>query len=91
MPELPDITAYLEALKRKVQGSVIEGIEIRSPFLLRSVDPGLEEARGKNVLSFRRLGKQIVWQIENDIFYLSSHDCRAFPLEKSRGPAEKQI
>ena len=70
MPELPDITAYLEALKRKVQGSVIEGIEIRSPFLLRSVDPGLEEARGKNVLSFRRLGKQIVWQIENDIFYL---------------------
>jgi formamidopyrimidine-DNA glycosylase len=59
MPELPDITIYLEALEGRIVGQRPEGIRVHSPFLLRSFEPPLEAAEGKVVRSLRRLGKRI--------------------------------
>ena len=67
MPELPDVLVYLEALKRQIGGRRIEGIDLRSAFLVRSVEP-LAQAEGKTVLDFRRLGKRIVWELDDDLF-----------------------
>jgi len=68
MPEYPDITMYLERLRARVGGQVLRGVRLVSPFLLRSVDPPLREVHSKRVLGFRRLGKRIVFEIEDDLF-----------------------
>lgn len=68
MPELPEITVYVEALERHVGGAVLEGARVRSPSLLRTWDPPLGEATGRRVLGFRRLGKRVVWVLEGDLF-----------------------
>ncbi|HEX9442716.1 MAG TPA: DNA-formamidopyrimidine glycosylase family protein [Candidatus Binatia bacterium] len=67
MPELPDVVVYIEALERRILGRLIQRIRLASPFLLRSVDPPLTEARGKRVLGLRRLGKRIVFDLEDDL------------------------
>jgi formamidopyrimidine-DNA glycosylase len=68
VPELPDILAYLEALKPRVVGKRLEGVRVGSPFLLRSVSPPLSQAPGKRVLGLRRIGKRIVFDLEDDLF-----------------------
>ena len=68
MPELPDVELYLHALRGHIAGERIDTIALRSPFLLRSVEPPLEEAIGRQVVGFRRLGKRIVWELEGDLF-----------------------
>jgi formamidopyrimidine-DNA glycosylase len=68
MPELPDITIYIESLQSKIVGQPIERIRIASPFLLRSVDPPISEVENKRVLGLRRIGKQIVWELEGELF-----------------------
>jgi len=68
MPELPDITVYIEALERFVGGQRIERIRLRSPFLLRTVTPDLQSAEGRHVTGFRRRGKRIVWELEGDLW-----------------------
>ena len=68
MPELPDIAAYIEALQPRVLNQPIQEILVSSPFLLRSVEPPLSEALGKNVIDVRRLGKRIVFGLEEDLF-----------------------
>jgi len=68
MPELPDITIYIESLQSRIVGQPIERIRITSPFLLRSFDPPISEAQNKRVLGLRRIGKQIVWELEDDLF-----------------------
>lgn len=68
MPELPDITVYVEALERRVKGERLLDIRLKSPFLLRSVQPPLESAKGKRVLGVRRLGKRIVFELEGDLY-----------------------
>lgn len=68
MPELPDIVAYIEALEPRVLNHPITEIRISSPFLLRSVDPPLSEASGRKVTELRRLGKRIVFGLEDDLF-----------------------
>lgn len=68
MPELPDIVVYIEALERFVGGRTIEGISLRSPFLVRSVDPDLFAAEGKTIRGFRRLGKRIVFELDDHLF-----------------------
>jgi len=67
MPELPDITVYVEALEQRLKGQVIEEVRLASPFLLRSVEPALDEAIGRKVEDVRRLGKRIVLGLENDL------------------------
>jgi formamidopyrimidine-DNA glycosylase len=68
MPELPDITIYLEALAPRIVGQPLERARIVSPSLLRTVDPPLRAAEGRKVVGLRRLGKRIVWEMEGDIF-----------------------
>jgi formamidopyrimidine-DNA glycosylase len=68
MPELPDITLYLEQLAPRVLNQPLERIVVRNPFVVRSVDPPINEAAGKRVLGLRRLGKRIVFELEGGLF-----------------------
>ena len=68
MPELPDVTVYLEALERRILGARLERVRLLTPFVLRSVDPPLSAATGKAVVGFRRLGKRIVIGLQDDLF-----------------------
>ncbi len=68
MPELPDITVYIEALESRIVGETLERIRIPKPFLLRSVDPPISAAQGKRVIGVRRMGKRIVVRLEDDLF-----------------------
>jgi len=68
MPELPDIVVYLESLHRRATGQLLEKVRLTSPFLLRSVEPPLARAEGKTVQGLRRLGKRIVFALEDDLF-----------------------
>src|SRR6266702_3522116 len=68
MPELPDITIYLEALAPRIVGQPLERARIVSPSLLRTVDPPLAAAEGRKVVALRRIGKRIVWEMEGQLF-----------------------
>jgi formamidopyrimidine-DNA glycosylase len=68
MPELPDITVYMEALASRLVGQPLERVRIPKPFLLRSVDPPISGAIGKHVTDVRRMGKRIVLELEDDLF-----------------------
>lgn len=68
MPELPDITIYIEALTSRIIGQPLQRTRIAKPFLLRSVDPPMSAAEGKRVTGLRRMGKRIVLELEDDLF-----------------------
>jgi len=68
MPELPDITVYIEALEKRILGQRVERVRIASPFLLRTVEPPVASAEGKKVVALRRLGKRICIGVEGEIW-----------------------
>ncbi len=68
MPELPDITVYIEALEARILGETLDGVRLASPFLLRSIEPPLEAARGKKVRKLRRVGKRIAIGLDDDLW-----------------------
>ena len=68
MPELPDITVYIEALESRVVGQTLDRVRIPKPFFLRSVDPPISAAQGKHVVGVRRMGKRIVLELEDALF-----------------------
>ena len=68
MPELPDITVYLEALESRVLDQPIEEIRLRNPFLLRTVEPPLGSVVGRRVEGLRRVGKRIVLELGEQRF-----------------------
>jgi formamidopyrimidine-DNA glycosylase len=68
MPELPDITLYIEALEKHILGQTLEGVRIVSPFLLRTATPRLASAFGKKLLRLRRLGKRICIGLEDELW-----------------------
>jgi formamidopyrimidine-DNA glycosylase len=68
MPELPEITAYVEGLERTILGRPLGKARVRSPALMRTWDPPLSSAEGLRVVGLRRLGKRIVWSMERDLF-----------------------
>jgi formamidopyrimidine-DNA glycosylase len=68
MPELPDITLYLDALTTRVVGQRLERVRLASPFLLRSADPPLSDLAGRTVLGVSRLGKRLVLAFDGDLF-----------------------
>ena len=70
MPELPDIVVYLEALQSRVVGERLERVRIASPFLLRSVDPPFEQLAGRVLQRLERLGKRIVFCLDDDYFVI---------------------
>jgi formamidopyrimidine-DNA glycosylase len=68
MPELPDVELYLHALRPRIVGQRLERVRIRSPFLLRTVDPPVREIEGREVRAVTRLGKRVVWRLDGDLF-----------------------
>ena len=73
MPELPDITVYIEALERRLRGARLESTRISHPFLLRTFEPPISSLYGRRVVGFRRLGKRIAIGFEGDhwlVFHL---------------------
>jgi formamidopyrimidine-DNA glycosylase len=70
LPELPDIELYLHALRQRIVGHTLEQIRLASPFLVRSVDPPIEQASGRRVVALRRLGKRLVWQLDGELFLI---------------------
>src|SRR5512132_839642 len=64
MPQLPDVTIYIEALERRVVGHMLEKIDVISPFVLRSVDPPLTTVSRASCVGIRRIGKRIVFEFE---------------------------
>jgi formamidopyrimidine-DNA glycosylase len=73
LPELPDITVYLEALQERLLGARLESTRITHPFLLRTFDPPISALCGRRVVAFRRVGKRIAIGFEGDhwlVFHL---------------------
>jgi formamidopyrimidine-DNA glycosylase len=68
MPELPDITVYLEALQQRIVGERLERVRVQGPFLVRTFDPPLEDAEGRRVERLRRLGKRIAFGLEGELW-----------------------
>jgi formamidopyrimidine-DNA glycosylase len=68
VPELPDVTVYVEALAARVVGQPLRGVRLANPFVLRSVVPPVEALTGRAVTGVRRLGKRIVLSLEDDLF-----------------------
>jgi formamidopyrimidine-DNA glycosylase len=67
MPELPDVTVYVESLARKLRGQVLEDVRVRSFFLVRTASPSIRDLVGRRVVGFRRMGKRIVGEFEDDL------------------------
>lgn len=68
MPELPDITAYMDALETRILGQTIEQIRVVSPFLLRTAEPPLKDVEGRAVRALRRIGKRIALGVDGDLW-----------------------
>jgi formamidopyrimidine-DNA glycosylase len=68
MPELPDVAVYVGRLEAFVGGRVIEGLRVISPSLVKTYDPPVRSLVGKRVRAFRRLGKRIVFELDDDLF-----------------------
>ena len=68
MPELPDITVYVEALEQRIVGHPLTALNVHTPFLLRTFDPPLQSAAGKVVRRIERFGKRLVFVLDDDMF-----------------------
>jgi formamidopyrimidine-DNA glycosylase len=68
MPELPDVVVYLERLEALIGGATLERIRLASPWVLRTFDPPISAVEGKKVTGFRRIGKRLVFELEDDLF-----------------------
>lgn len=68
MPELPDITLYLDALQSRILGQPLQEITLKSPFLLRTVEPPLAVLVGRSVQAVKRIGKRIVLDFGDELF-----------------------
>jgi formamidopyrimidine-DNA glycosylase len=68
MPELPDVTVYVERLEYRLARQTLGRVRLLNPFVLRSVDPPIARAEGKEVKSVRRMGKRIVIALDDDLF-----------------------
>jgi formamidopyrimidine-DNA glycosylase len=68
MPELPDVTVYIEALRERILDHELKRVLVKGPFLLRSVTPPLGETFGRKVHEIRRMGKQIALGLEGQLY-----------------------
>lgn len=68
MPELPDITVYMDALERRVLGRVLEHVRVANIFVLRTAVPPIDALNGKKIVALRRLGKRIVFGFEDELW-----------------------
>jgi formamidopyrimidine-DNA glycosylase len=67
VPELPDVTVYVEAIARRVIGQPLRGFAIRNVFALRSVEPPLDVLVGRALRGVRRLGKRVVLDFDDEL------------------------
>lgn len=70
MPELPDIDAYCVALERTLLGCTLHRVRLGSPFLCRTVSPSPSESVGKSLTSVRRVGKRVVLEFGEGVFWV---------------------
>src|ERR1051325_11734605 len=68
MPELPDVTVYIEVLESKVLGRRLERVRLLNPFILRTAVPPISSAEGKRLSEMRRVGKRIVFVLEGPLY-----------------------
>src|SRR5947207_10888613 len=68
MPELPDVTVYVERLEDRLAGRALQRLRLLNPFVLRSVAPPLDAVAGRKVKGVRRMGKRIVFELEGALF-----------------------
>jgi formamidopyrimidine-DNA glycosylase len=68
MPELPDITVYVEAIAERAEGARLERVRVAKPFLLRTTDPPLTAVEGHVLTAVERLGKRIALGFDNDVY-----------------------
>jgi formamidopyrimidine-DNA glycosylase len=68
VPELPDLTVYVECLERRCLGETLERVRILGPSLLRTALPPITEAEGRKLVGLRRLGKRVVFAFEEELF-----------------------
>lgn len=85
MPELPDITIYIEALEKRILNHTLKRVRIASPFLLRTATPPIQSVEGKRAVALRRLGKRICIGFEEDL-WLVLHLMIAGRLHWAEGP-----
>jgi formamidopyrimidine-DNA glycosylase len=70
VPEYPDIELYLHALAPRLGGRTLTRVRLASPFLVRSIDPPVDDLHGRRVIGLRRLGKRIVFEFESAYFLI---------------------
>jgi formamidopyrimidine-DNA glycosylase len=68
MPELPDITVYVESLEGKLHGRTLQRVKLLNPFLLRTAVPPIASAEGKRIVGVERLGKRVVLALDGGLF-----------------------
>jgi formamidopyrimidine-DNA glycosylase len=68
MPELPDITVYIEALEKRIMAQRVEGARVNGPFVLRTFEPPLKMVEGKTVRALRRVGKRIAIGLDEELW-----------------------
>jgi formamidopyrimidine-DNA glycosylase len=68
VPELPDVTVYIEALESRIVGAHLNKILLKNPFLLRTAEPPLSACEHKRVVAIRRMGKRIALGLEDDLW-----------------------
>src|SRR2546428_9213739 len=86
MPELPDVTVYVEALRERVVGARLERLRLVNPFVLRSVDPPLSDVVGRAVTGVSRLGNRILLALPDERFIVL-HLMNAGPLHRKAAGA----
>jgi len=92
MPERPDVTVYVEALRARITGARLEGVRLAQPFVLRSVDPPIAEVTGRAVAGVRRDVRQLI-TMQSDVERMQHEPARGHAvirLEMARVvPAER--
>lgn len=68
MPELPDITVYVESLAGKLRGATLQRVRVTNPFVLRTAVPPIGSADGRPVAGIERLGKRVVIALDGELF-----------------------
>jgi formamidopyrimidine-DNA glycosylase len=68
VPELPDVELYVAALTPRIVGNAIARVRVTSPFFVRTFDPPVSALEGHSVRSIRRMGKRLVWSLDDDLF-----------------------
>jgi formamidopyrimidine-DNA glycosylase len=72
VPELPDVTVYLDALQPRIVGQELRKLRLLNPFVLRTVAPSPAELAGRKVIGLRRIGKRIVMELDGGLFIVIS-------------------